>query len=111
MNWSWRPWKKVEEVKQAIEKKIHEFPCSSDNCLVRMACTKPCELIEMDDEKVKDLFMKYNCCPDCGSDKFMEGPSGGAATNVKCGGCGHWYNLGLPLFIQRIHISEDIFYR
>lgn len=110
MEWSWRPWKKVKEVKEAIEKKIYEFPCSSDNCLVRAACTKPCEKIEMDDKKVMELFMKYTCCVDCGSDKFSEGPSGGGATNVKCGGCGHWFNLGLPLFIQRIHINEGRFY-
>lgn len=98
MNWSWRPWKKANG---------HKFPCADDKCLVRASCQQACEKIEMDDDKVKDLFLKYNACPDCGSDKFMEGPSGGAATNVKCGGCGHWFNLGLPLFIQRIHIDKD----
>jgi len=41
-------------------------------------------------------------CPDCGSKKFYEGPHGGAAVNVKCADCGHKFNLGLPLFVQRI---------
>ena len=117
MKWDFwkRFWKKpTEEVKQIVEKvnppEEYEFPCSSDNCLVRMACTKPCEKIEMDDNKVKELFEKYEACPDCGSENFMEGPSGGGAVNVKCRGCGHWFNLGLPLFIQRIHISNGRFY-
>ena len=84
----------------------YKFPCKEDICLVRAACTKACEKIEMDDKKVMKLFLKYNVCPDCGSENFKEGPSGGGATNVKCSGCGHWFNLGLPLFIQRIHIGE-----
>jgi len=111
---NWKFWQKPKElIERAIDEamtKHYKFPCSSDNCLVRAACTKPCEKIEMDDEKVKELFLKYNACPDCGTDSFMEGPSGGMATNVKCNGCGHWFNLGLPLFIQRIHISEGKFY-
>ena len=117
---NWKFWKRflskpIEEAKQIVEKvsppEEYVFPCSSDHCLVRMACTKPCEKIEMDDDKVKELFLKYNACPDCGSESFMEGPSGGMATNVKCNGCGHWFNLGLPLFIQRIHISSGRFHR
>ncbi len=99
----WNPWKDKERIKD--DKYI--FPCKDDNCLVRAACTKPCEKIEMDDKKIIELFSKYEACPDCGSDKFMEGPSGGMSTNVKCSGCGHWYNLGLPLFIQRIHIDKE----
>jgi ribosomal protein S27E len=108
MNWSF--WKFFGPATEPLEEKVEKFPCSSDNCLIRMACTKPCEKIEMDDDKLKELFMKYNACPDCGSESFMEGPSGGAATNVKCNGCGHWFNFGLPLFIQRIHVSKDRFY-
>ena len=117
MSWKfWRKfWKSSDEdtiVEQAIEKikdsiNKHEFPCSSDNCLVRAACTKACDKIEMDDHKVKELFEKFEVCPDCGSENFMEGPSGGGAVNVKCRGCGHWFNLGLPLFIQRIHIGSN----
>jgi len=107
MNWSWlKAWKK--KINISIEP-IHIFPCSDDACLVRMACTKPCEKIEMDDDVLKALFVKYEACPDCGSDSFSEGPSGGMAQNVKCNGCEHWFNLGLPLFIQRIHITDGKF--
>jgi len=102
-------WKKVKkEIAKVIEKE--KFPCSSDNCLVRAACTKPCEKIIMNDDKLKDAFLEYNCCPDCGSETFMEGPSGGMSTNVKCGGCTHWFNMGLPMFIQRIHIANGVFH-
>ncbi len=44
------------------------------------------------DFKVMDLFLKHKVCPDCGSSNFLEGPTGGGAQNVKCSGCGHWYN-------------------
>ena len=93
-----------------VKKNGYEFPCSDKKCLVKVSCTKPCDKIEMDDDKLKDLFLKYNGCPDCGSEAFYEGPSGGMATNVKCQGCGHWFNMGLPMFIQRIHISDGRFY-
>jgi len=84
---------------------ITDFPCKNCN----ENCTGPCDKIEMDDNKLKELFLKYNACPDCGSENFIEGPSGGLCTNVKCDGCGHWFNFGLPLFIQRIRISENKF--
>jgi len=113
---NWKFWKR-ENLKKVLtgEKGMaiatkYQFPCSSDNCLVRAACTKPCEKLVLDDEGVKELFLEHNACCDCGSEKFHEGPSGGMATNVKCAGCGHWFNMGLPLFIQRIHISEGRFY-
>ena len=86
----------------------YKFPCKE--CLVQSSCdfSKPCNQLEMDDNKVKELFLKYECCPDCGSEKFHEGPCGGLAQNVECGGCGHWYNLGLPIFIQRIHVPPEL---
>jgi len=96
--------------KLEVKRNGYKFPCSSDNCLVRAACTRPCDKLVMDDEGVKELFLKYNACPDCGSEAFYEGPSGGMATNVQCQGCGHWYNMGLPMFIQRIHVSDGRFY-
>jgi hypothetical protein len=105
--WSWFTDKWRDEKNMVIEKKNdYEFPCTSDKCLVRAACTKACEKIEMEDDKLMKLFLRYNACPDCGSESFKEGPSGGAAQNVKCNGCGHWFNFGLPLFIQRIHVGE-----
>jgi len=104
---NWKFWEKLKEEKESVlSLDKYEFPCSSDNCLVRAACTKACEKIEMDDNKLEALFMKYNCCPDCGNTGFMEGPSGGASTNIKCAGCGHCYNMALPLFVQRIHIGK-----
>lgn len=46
-------------------------------------------------------------CPDCGADKFHEGPRGGLATNVQCLGCLSWFNVsifgGPVFFVQRIH--------
>lgn len=109
---NWKFWKILKSEKSVIIGEVKEsyFPCSSDNCLVRAACTKPCEKIEMNDDKLKDLFLEHDACPDCGSSKFMEGPSGGMSTNVKCRGCGHWFNLALPMFIERIHISDGRFY-
>ena len=101
---NWKFWKKEKQEEQ-------KFPCASDNCLIRMTCSKPCEKIEMDDDKLMDLFMKYNACPDCGCENFAEGPSGGAATNVKCNGCGHYYNFALPVFIQRIHVTKEAFHQ
>lgn len=32
-------------------------------------------------------------CPNCGGDKFLEGPHGGAAVNIKCANCGYWMNV------------------
>lgn len=107
----WRFWEKIkEEVGEEIKLNENKFPCSDKRCLVKVSCKQACEKIEMDDDKLMKLFLEYNACPDCGSEKFMEGPSGGGSTNVKCGGCGHWFNMALPLFIQRIHISEGRFY-
>jgi hypothetical protein len=31
-------------------------------------------------------------CPNCGSTQWYEGPSGGMAVNIKCAGCGLWFN-------------------
>lgn len=35
-------------------------------------------------------------CPDCGGDRFYEGPSGGTCTNIKCASpeCGSEFNVG-----------------
>jgi len=107
--WEWIKRKSEDEKTTLIEVRKYEFPCSSDKCLVRAACTQACEKIEMDEDTLMALFMEHNGCPDCGSGKFKEGPSGGMSTNVKCAGCGHWFNLALPVAIQRIHMSEGRF--
>ena len=104
MNYKFWNWFKTKK------KYVYKFPCSSNECSVRETCTKPCEKIEMDDDKLKDLFLKYKVCPDCGSKSFIEGSSGGSAMNIKCKECGHWFNMGLPLFIQRINVTNEKFY-
>ena len=95
------------EIVKWFTNRKHRFPCTDDNCLVRAGCTKACEQLEMESKKLKNLFEKLEACPDCGSESFMEGPSGGMSQNVKCAGCGHWFNWALPVFIERIHISSD----
>ena len=98
---NWKVWKKEKKVKREL------FPCSSDNCLVRAACTQACEKLITDEDELTKFFQKHRCCPDCGSKEFFDGPSGGAAINIKCAGCGHWFNNALPLFVQRIHLSPN----
>lgn len=105
MNFKFWEWSK--KIAKEVKRKRTKFPCSSDECIVRAACTKACDKLIMDDNKLKEAFLATNSCPDCGSESFREGPSGGLATNVKCNGCGHWFNFGLPLFIQRIHIDKS----
>lgn len=43
-------------------------------------------------------------CPDCGSTKILEGPSGGLSTNYACGDetCGSRFNEMGPFGVQRI---------
>jgi len=116
--WDWFKNKFKGEVGAAItESGIVEepsepyFPCSSDDCLIRAACTQACDKIEMDEDKLMGLFLKYNCCPDCGGEQFMEGPSGGMSTNVRCSSCKHWFNMSLPVCIERIHIDSNGVFR
>lgn len=84
-------------------KTIEKFPCKE--CLVKPMCTAACDKIIMDEKVLMEKFLEYEGCPDCGSKEFIEGPSGGMAQNIKCADCGHWFNVALPLFIQRIRIT------
>ena len=43
-------------------------------------------------------------CEVCDGDEFLEGPSGGLCTNIKCVGCSAEYNFG-PGIMERIHRS------
>lgn len=110
---NWKFWKR-NSIKNFIEKVIDvdddKFPCKSDKCLVRAACTKPCDKLMMDTKQLRDFVEKYKCCPDCGSEEFYEGPCGGLSQNVKCAGCGHWFNFALPVLVERIHMSKERFY-
>ena len=90
------------EFQNKIKLKKYKFPCI--DCVVRPICdfSKPCDKLEMNDDKIRDFFIKYKCCVDCGSKKFYEGPRGGLSTNIQCIVCSHWFNNSLPLTIQRI---------
>ena len=46
-------------------------------------------------------------CPNCGSTEFYEGPSGGASTNIKCVGCGLWFDFS-PFGMEFIGIKNLI---
>ena len=102
---------KTKNISKAITKKFHKFPCKDDTCLVRAACTQACDKLIMDDDKLMETFLKYNCCPDCGSEIFREGPSGGMSTNIRCVGCGHHFNMALPISIERIHVDSNGVFR
>lgn len=41
-------------------------------------------------------------CEACDGDEFLEGPSGGLCTNIKCVNCSAEYNFG-PGIMERIH--------
>lgn len=41
-------------------------------------------------------------CPDCGGDRFLEGPSGGMCVNLKCANCGSKFNFAPSLGAHRI---------
>jgi len=88
-------------------KKDAEFPCKEDECLVRGGCTQICDKLIMDKIKLKDFFMEHKRCPDCGSESFIMGPSGGLSQNMECSDCEHWFNVALPVFIERIHIDHN----
>ena len=89
---------------QWCESKNELFPCKE--CLVKPTCTKACERIIMDNNKLKEVSFEYKCCPDCGSTEFSEGPSGGLCTNIKCCSCGHWFNIS-PFTFERIHFNKE----
>lgn len=40
----------------------------------------------------KDEYDFDGSCPDCGSEKWFEGPSAGISTNIKCANCGSKFN-------------------
>lgn len=89
------PW--VEKKKKKI------FPCKS--CLLFPNCSKICDKIEMDNDKIRAFLRQHKCCPDCGTSEFYEGPSGGLCTNFQCAGCGHWFNIGAGgMVAERIRV-------
>jgi hypothetical protein len=77
------------------------FPCI--DCVVSANCTELCDKVEMDNDKLTEIARKYNCCPDCGGKKFLEGPQGGLCTNIMCAKCRHRFNAS-PFGLERIGI-------
>ena len=41
-------------------------------------------------------------CPNCGNDKWYEGPGGGSFGNIQCGNCGKAYNNLGPFGLNEI---------
>lgn len=52
--------------------------------------------------RTEEKSLKLGICPDCGSNKFLDGPCGGLCQNVKCANCGSEFNIGWPFTPQRI---------
>lgn len=50
------------------------------------------------------------CCPDCRSQLFHPGPSGGEAHLIKCAGCGSKFWYGPPFTPKRLQ-NDDSLYR
>ncbi len=46
-------------------------------------------------------------CLNCGSNQWYKGPSGGMSTNIKCVGCGLWFNY-TPFGLDFIGIKGNI---
>lgn len=100
----------LEKLNEWLRKKNLEkmmFPCSDKNCLVRTSCTQGCDKLIYKSHDLRDFFIKNAVCPDCGNDKFYGGPSGGMSQNIKCSGCGHYFNMALPLFVERINLGQN----
>ena len=55
-------------------------------------------------EVALEHVMLNGTCPDCQTGNFLEGPSGGMSTNVKCENpqCRSEFNLTVPFSIERI---------
>lgn len=57
-----------------------------------------------------DLLNQHNVCPQCRCVYFLIGPSGGAAVNIKCAGCGIKFWFAPPFTPMQIN-NDDAFYR
>lgn len=49
------------------------------------------------------------CCPDCSSQLFHPGPSGGEAHLIKCAGCGSKFWYGPPFTPKRLQNDDSIY--
>ena len=115
---NWKFWKR-EEKKKIIDNikiktsKEYQYPC--EGCVALPGgCRQLCDKVEMDNDKLRKAGEQANrnkknlTCPDCGGQKWYDGPCGGMSQNIKCGKCGHWFNYGGPFgFTERIHLDEN----
>lgn len=53
------------------------------------------------EKSITEIFQEGKC-PDCGVWEFLEGPSGGMSTNIKCENCGSFFNDSGPFGLDRI---------
>ncbi len=58
----------------------------------------------------EEVKLLRGTCPDCGTSKFLEGPSGGASVNIMCANkqCRSEFNICPGMFAERIGSSDDI---
>jgi hypothetical protein len=61
------------------------------------------ETYPLSDAVFKEYLLKNKCCPDCKSESFYEGPTGGMSINIKCSVCGSFFNDSGLFGIERIH--------
>lgn len=64
------------------------------------------KIIPVVKEKTITEIFREGKCPDCGVWEFLEGPSGGMNTNIKCKNCGSFFNEMGPFGIDRIRWVE-----
>jgi hypothetical protein len=68
----------------------------------------PDKQLELDE--VHDLCL--GICPDCGQGPILEGPSGGAATNLMCENCKQQFNFGgIVSFRQGVDVTRESLFR
>ena len=58
--------------------------------------------------KKEEALLRKSICPDCGYDKFREGPCGGASVNVMCANdkCKARFNICGPFTPQRLEYGS-----
>jgi hypothetical protein len=82
-----------------------KYPCKDCHILLlEEGCTQICDKVITDNAKLRKHMMIYNDCPDCGTNKWYGGPSGGMSQNIMCSGCNHQFNTCLPILFERINI-------
>jgi hypothetical protein len=71
----------------------------------------PAPLSTTPEKQIKgEAVQRFTRCTFCGCESFYEGPSGGAAQNIKCADCGARFNIGLvpggPVLIDTLSGPE-----